>query len=71
MTRLSAKEIRQIKQAQDDADRQRLRTATPEDLRQAWEDRMTLYRELWPNSPKPGTQEWSEWRFPKKRPSGQ
>lgn len=73
MARLSAVEIRQIKQAQDDADRQRLAAATPEDLRQAWEKRMKLYQQLWPNRPKPGTREWKAWRCgqAKKCPSGQ
>lgn len=73
MAGLSVEEIRKIKETQDDADRQKLATATPEGLKQAWEDRMKLYQQLWPNTPRPGTQKWKTWRCvqTKKCPSGQ
>jgi len=73
MPRLNANEVRQIQQAQDEADRQKLATATPQELRLAWEARLKLYRDLWPELPKPGTQEWKDWRctHSKKCPSDQ
>ena len=62
MPKLNANEIKKIKQAQDEADRQKFAKATPEELRLAWDARLKLYRELWPEMPKPGTQEWKDWR---------
>jgi len=62
MEQLTIEDIRQIKRAQEDADRKRVASMTQEELAQEWEMRMQVYQQLFTNLPKPGTDEWRAWR---------
>ena len=62
MKKLTIDQIRDIKEAQAKADRERVASMSPEELAAEWEARMALYREAFPSRPSPGTQEWRAWR---------
>lgn len=62
MGTLTIAQIREIKEAQAEADRKRLASMTKEEIAGEWESRMKMYQELFPNRPKPGTPEWRAWR---------
>src|SRR5690554_8179286 len=56
--KLTIDEIRSIKAAQAEADRDRFASLPPEERAAEWEARMRLYREAFPSVPAPGTPEW-------------
>tara|TARA_Y100001001_G_scaffold143941_1_gene149592 strand:+ start:4411 stop:4659 length:249 start_codon:yes stop_codon:yes gene_type:complete len=60
--KLTIDEIRSIKAAQAEADRDRFASLSPEERAAEWEARMRLYREAFPSVPAPGTPEWRVWR---------
>lgn len=62
MKKLTINEIRSIKAAQAEADRDRIALMSPEERAAEWEARMRLYREAFPSVPAPGTSEWLVWR---------
>lgn len=61
MEQLTIEDIRRIKRAQDDADRKRFASMTREERAREWDSRMEIYMKLFPNRPKPGTEEWEQW----------
>lgn len=58
MEQLTIEDIRRIKRAQEDADRKRFASMTREERAREWDNRMEIYKKLFPNRPKPGTDEW-------------
>ncbi|MDX5385385.1 MAG: hypothetical protein LPK15_14660 [Alteromonadaceae bacterium] len=62
MEKLTIDQIRSIKAAQAEADRDRFASMPPEERAAEWEARMRLYREAFPSVPAPGTPEWRVWR---------
>jgi len=60
--KLSIEEVREVKEAQAEADKVRFASMSEAELAAEWEARMALYRKAFSDRPSPGTQEWRVWR---------